>query len=446
VSFASNARSCRANELDSRTLSRARTILARALDGGEHLTRAELGAALRRGRIAASGLRLALITLDAELNHVICSGAMRGKQFTYASFQSRVPRSRQLTRDEALAELTRRYFASHGPATLRDFAWWSGLAMRDVKDGVELVRPAIVREDVKDLEYWRMASQSSVPARAALVSLLPVYDEYLIAYKDREMVVGSGPLLRDAYTNHLVIDGRLAGSWKHAIARDAVTPRRESLSPDHAGCDTRVAAGGRTLRGVPRETSQASTPLISMWRSLICATASGRSATRSCSRISSTVNAAHSEFEEILAQNRVFFPRDRFDDASRIVRRRWADQIHDVDRAVATGEPGHLGPQHGRIRQVVKQILGDHRVRGMFRKRQARQDPRGAAVIWRSSPAARTARSASAIIGRDPSTAVIAAPVAALASRMSMSPGPHPRSTIVPRRSGKSRTSPSTNS
>jgi hypothetical protein len=234
-----HARSCRANELDPRTLSRARTIFARALEGGEHLTRAELGAALRRGRVAASGLRLALITIDAELNHVICSGAMRGKQFTYASFQSRVPRSRKLTRDEALAELTRRYFASHGPATLRDFAWWSGLAMRDVKDGVELVRPAIVREDVKDLEYWRMASQSSVPARASLVRLLPVYDEYLIAYKDREMVVGSGPLLRDAYTNHLVIDGRLAGSWKHAIARDAVT-----LDVNHSRATTPAATRG----------------------------------------------------------------------------------------------------------------------------------------------------------------------------------------------------------
>jgi Winged helix DNA-binding domain len=238
-----NARYCKANELDSRTVSRARTILARALDGGEHLTRAELGTALRRGRIEASGLRLALITIDAELNQVICSGAMRGKQFTYASFRSRVPRSRELTRDEALAALTRRYFASHGPATLRDFAWWSGLAIRDVKAGVELVRPAIVRETVKDLEYWTLASsaasQSSAPARTSLVSLLPVYDEYLIAYKDREMVVGSGQLFRDAYTNHLVIDGRLGGTWKPTIARDGVT-----LDVNHYGATTPASQRG----------------------------------------------------------------------------------------------------------------------------------------------------------------------------------------------------------
>jgi len=226
-----NARYCRVHELDSRTLSRARTILARALEGGEHLTRAELAAALRRGRIVASGVRLAFITIDAELNQVMCSGAMRGKQFTYASFQSRVPRSRGLTREEALAELTRRYFASHGPATLRDFAWWSGLTMADVKAGVEILKPAIVCELVEKVGYWTMAGLEirtrpttapfAAKVRSPLAHLLPNYDEYVIAYKARSIVGGSPLTIRDAYTHHLVIDGLLAGTWRQTIARDS---------------------------------------------------------------------------------------------------------------------------------------------------------------------------------------------------------------------------------
>jgi len=207
-------------ELDPATLSRARAIVARSLEGGVHLTRTELGEALSRGRIVARGLRLALLTMDAELNQVMCSGAMRGKQFTYARFESRVPRSRALSREEALAELTRRYFASHGPATVKDFSWWSGLTMTDIRTGIELVKPGIAREVVGDLEYWSVPAEASTRRRTPSARLLPVYDEYLIAYKDRAMVVRSSrPMFRDAYSHHVVIDGVLAGWWKPTVTK-----------------------------------------------------------------------------------------------------------------------------------------------------------------------------------------------------------------------------------
>ena len=124
--------------LDSATLARSRATLERALQSGTHLTRSELASALRRAGIAADGPRLAYLVMHAELDQVICSGARRGKQFTYALLDQRVQGVATVARDEALAELTRRYFSSRGPATLRDYVWWSGLTVRDARAGIEM--------------------------------------------------------------------------------------------------------------------------------------------------------------------------------------------------------------------------------------------------------------------------------------------------------------------
>ena len=239
------AHACRQFELDARTLSRARTILGRVLGDGAHLTRAELAEALRRGGITASGPRLGVLTVDVEINRVMCSGALRGRQHTYARFDSRVPSARSWTREESLAELTRRYFASHGPATLRDFSWWSGLTMRDVKEGIALAKPALTSERVDDREYW----MGSDPATGRLnplsrgvrgsdpkprAHLLPNFDEYLIAYKDRDLVGAAQLSAQDAYTHQVVIDGQFLGTWKPTATKGGVRLEmklRRALTP-----------------------------------------------------------------------------------------------------------------------------------------------------------------------------------------------------------------------
>jgi len=232
-----NAYYYRQLELDARTLSKARTLLSKALEGGAQLTRAELASALKRGRIVASGPRLGVLTMDAELNQVMCSGAMRGKQFTYARFDSRVPRTRTWTREEMLAELTRRYFTSHGPATLKDFAWWSGLTMREVKTGIELVKPHIVSEAAGDLTYWSVPSNMAARRRISFAGLLPTFDEYLIAYKDRGLALRSSrPIIRVAFTSHVIIDGLRVGSWRPTVARGeiVVDVNLDRRAPDRA--------------------------------------------------------------------------------------------------------------------------------------------------------------------------------------------------------------------
>jgi hypothetical protein len=200
-------------ELDDRIYARSRSIIERALEGGRQLTRTELAEALRKGRLVAANLRLAHIVMHAELEGVICSGARQGAQFTYALLAERAPQARPLPRDEALATLAGRYFQSHGPATLRDFAWWSGLTITDA-------RAAVAGAKVQDAV---LKTPPALGCSRGAHYLLPNYDEYLIAYKDRGGVIVPGrPGLELGqameYPHQVVIDGRVAGSWRRSVA------------------------------------------------------------------------------------------------------------------------------------------------------------------------------------------------------------------------------------
>lgn len=220
---ACNAHYYRKSGLDEKLFARSRAVLERALQGGKHLTRTELASALRRAGIVADGMRLAYVMMHAELSGAICSGPRRGNQFTYALLEERVARAKAIRRDEALAELTRRYVTSHGPVTVRDYAWWSGLSMREAKEGLEMVRPVFAREVIDGRTYWFVESQPAGRRPSSSAYLLPNYDEYLIAYKDRGPVIHTASAadgvvrLRDAFFHHLVIDGRLAGSWRRTV-------------------------------------------------------------------------------------------------------------------------------------------------------------------------------------------------------------------------------------
>jgi hypothetical protein len=148
-----NATMCRKLESDEGMLKHSTQIMAQALQGNRYHTRAELSAVLADAGIHAEKLRLAYIAHYAELEGVICSGPRRGKQQTYALIDERAPQARQLARDEALAELVRRYFTSHGPATMRDFAWWSGLTIADTRAGLEMLGRHIMREEIAGQTY-----------------------------------------------------------------------------------------------------------------------------------------------------------------------------------------------------------------------------------------------------------------------------------------------------
>jgi len=197
---------------------RAMAVIERALDEESALTRPELADRLARAKIRLKGTALALVVMHAELEGLVCSGPRRGRQSTYALLDRRVPAARPLDRDEALAELTTRYLRSHGPATVRDFVWWSGLTTADVRRGLEIVRAR--SSTVADRAYWTITS-SRADAPPADVHLLPIYDEYLVAYRDLEAVPRGGTrwgMLPQA----VVSRGQVAGVWKPILERDRI--------------------------------------------------------------------------------------------------------------------------------------------------------------------------------------------------------------------------------
>ncbi|MGE5603709.1 MAG: winged helix DNA-binding domain-containing protein [Nitrososphaerales archaeon] len=234
-----NAHMYRQHELDDSLFARANAIITQALQGRQQLTREELGDALGRAGIMAAGNRLAYIILRAELDGVVCSGPRRGKQFTYMLLEERAPQGRVLARDEALAELTRRYFVGHGPATVRDFAWWSGLSIVDVKKGIEAAERDLASEEVLGTTYWFSRSISPLDEHVESTLLLPTYDEFLIGFTGDSR--GGQDVNELVFDSTIVIDGKIAGAWRRVFEKGSALVQVKMVTP-HQETDERVTA------------------------------------------------------------------------------------------------------------------------------------------------------------------------------------------------------------
>jgi hypothetical protein len=225
---AASAYMYRRTKLDEATFRRSDAVLANALEGGEHLTRDELKVILENEHISTGdGVRLSYLMMHAELEGLICSGPRRGRQFTYALLEERAPQTKTLEREEALAELSRRYFRSRGPATVQDFAKWSGLTVADARAGLDAVKADLQHENLDGIKYWFSGSISSKKVDVPTAYLLSVYDEYIASYKDRSTMAGEDfTRLFNAMGNALqyviILYGRFVGTWKRTLKRDAV--------------------------------------------------------------------------------------------------------------------------------------------------------------------------------------------------------------------------------
>lgn len=215
-----NAYMYRQTDLSEKTLSRAAEILAVALEGRKFLERAALQQVLEKKKIIADGMRLAYIIMYAELEGIVCSGPRKGNQFTYALLKERAPSARRLDREEALVQFVERYFISRGPATIKDFTYWSGLSMQDAKTGCEALSKAFAKEKVEGREYiWLPAQKDPLKTRLASF-LMPDYDEYGMSYEDRSVLRSSSvksPVIQ--YNRMLVIDGKIEGTWKRVTGK-----------------------------------------------------------------------------------------------------------------------------------------------------------------------------------------------------------------------------------
>jgi hypothetical protein len=268
------ARRHRELDLDAATFRKSSTLLEKTVRDGRHRTRDELAAVLAKAGISTAKERLSHLLGRAEIDGVLCSGARRGKQFTYTHLDHRAPTRRSpLARDEALAELARRYFASRGPALLADFAWWSGLSASDARAGLEAIRSSLVSDVIDGHAYFHWAESATVAAPKGACHLLPAFDEYLVAYRNRDALLDAehakrlnagGGMLNPA----VLVDGRVIGTWRRELAPAAAllevnlfeTPtaklqqtiaRAAARFGHFLGVETRIerwSAGGKRLR------------------------------------------------------------------------------------------------------------------------------------------------------------------------------------------------------
>jgi hypothetical protein len=221
------ARLKREVDVDAKVVGRARAVVERALEGGRRLERGDLYERLEARGIATARSRGLHILLWLALDGTICLAGRQGKQHTFALLDEWIPKTEPMERDAALAELARRYFTSHGPATRRDFMWWAGITMKDAQAGIDGAGNALARMHIGREEFWWRPVRGARRITATpLVKLLPAFDEYTVAYQERALLVPAGARAMGAFgmlSPVVIIDGLVAGNWKRSIARGKVS-------------------------------------------------------------------------------------------------------------------------------------------------------------------------------------------------------------------------------
>ncbi|PNH86630.1 winged helix DNA-binding domain-containing protein [Arthrobacter sp. AFG20] len=236
-----NGGTYRRTGIDGAAAYRSDDVLAEAVSGGVHLTREQLAARLQGAGFPVKGLALAYLIMHAEINGVLVSGApVRSPggalRQTYASFDERVAVAAPPavpSREESLAALALRYFGSRGPATVRDCADWSGLTMTDVREGLaladEIAPGGIVAASFDGAEFYLRPPESGGEAqrrgenlRQPQIDLVQCYDEYIMGYSvSRHYFGGTAPAypFGDNPMHVVLLDGVMAGSWRHSLVR-----------------------------------------------------------------------------------------------------------------------------------------------------------------------------------------------------------------------------------
>lgn len=213
-------------DLTEETFKRSNVILEKILRDNTFLTRAEIVKHLQKEGIKTIGMGYGHILITAELDGIVCSGPKKGAQHTYALLDERVPSSARFSYEESVVELAIRYFTSHGPALVKDFAWWSGLTITKAKEAVALAGKKLHHEKWGDKEYW-YGSLSKERQADTEAWLLPNYDEYTIAYKDRSDFFTEEPIQIDKRNNvifnhSILINGNIVGGWRRELKAKTV--------------------------------------------------------------------------------------------------------------------------------------------------------------------------------------------------------------------------------
>jgi Winged helix DNA-binding domain len=246
----------RALGIDERVVALARRTLTKHLEGDRRITRPAAYALLERAGIATVRERGLHLLWRLAHDGLLCFGPRRGRQQTFVLFDEWLPRAKRLSRDDALAELARRYFTGHGPATARDFAWWSGLTLGEARAAITLAGKQLIEEELLPAErHWSAASappKDPVRARERAYAL-PPFDEFLVGYTDRSAAIDAAAVIRPSAFSLLkpaiVVDGQVIASWGRSISGARV---HFTISPFSPPTKLKTAAVERALSAYAR--------------------------------------------------------------------------------------------------------------------------------------------------------------------------------------------------
>ena len=214
-------------ELDAIIYSKCNHLIENLLSSRGNITREELLHEFENEHIRTNENRLSHILIQAELEGIVCSGPIRQNKLTYSLLAERVPQKKKIVRDEALAALAGRYFSSHGPATQRDFVWWSGLTVTDSRNALEMIKTNFLSETIGTDTFWFSEPSDYTRPVSPPVHLLPAYDEYLISYANRSAALATVHNKKTISNNGIfhpviVVNGQVEGLWKRTTLKDVV--------------------------------------------------------------------------------------------------------------------------------------------------------------------------------------------------------------------------------
>jgi hypothetical protein len=221
-------------ELDTKVFLKSAKVLEKALAGSPPLARDEVYAILERAKIRTTDTRGLHILGYLAMQGLICFGPRRGKQPTFTLLDEWLPSPKQPDAEKALAKLALTYFRARGPATLDDFQWWSGLTKTEALASLSAIKTRLIQETIQGKTYWMADAPASPKLNASATYLLPPYDEYTVAYKDRSAMLDRAFAVRarnGIFSPVVVINGKIAGLWKRTFVKNEVVLEADLFKP-----------------------------------------------------------------------------------------------------------------------------------------------------------------------------------------------------------------------
>jgi hypothetical protein len=210
-------------DLNSKVFSKASNILVKEFEKSPTMTRDEIYRVLEKYRISTSQSRGLHILGWMAQNGIICQASRKGKQPTFALLDYWIPGVKPIDVEESLAKLALQYFKSHGPATIHDFCWWTGLTQTEARKAIGLVEPNLLRLKVDATFIYSADAQGG--SKSSSIILIPSYDEFSVGYKDRSALLDDANIARTGhgiFSSCILLNGKIAGTWKRTKEKNGV--------------------------------------------------------------------------------------------------------------------------------------------------------------------------------------------------------------------------------